>query len=140
MLMDLMEFGFITGPFLGVKISDMDPAASQYYGLPMGAYVSEVMTGYCAEEAGIQAKDIITNVGGYEVDNSNALGRALRHFQAGDTVLVTVYRAGREVVLSVTLDEKPREQPTSNTDPAPETQLPQDPFEDWSEFFPFFGG
>ena len=55
-------------------------------------------------------------------------------------MLVTVYRAGREVVLSVTLDEKPQELPASNTAPAPETQLPKDPFEDWSEFFPFFGG
>ena len=140
MLMDLMEFGFITGPFLGVKISDMDPAAAQYYGLPMGAYVAEVMPGHCAEKAGIRAKDIITNVGGHQVDSSNDLGRALRNFKAGETILITVFRSGQELVLSVTLDEKPQEQQTAQVTPDPSSQLPQDPFEDWSEFFPFFGG
>jgi S1-C subfamily serine protease len=48
-------------------------------------------------------------VGGYDVENINDLGRALRKFDAGDKVTITVYRSGNQVQLSVTLDEKPQQ-------------------------------
>jgi S1-C subfamily serine protease len=120
----------------------MDPAEAQHYGLPMGAYVSEVTPGYCAAEAGIQARDIITNVGGYEVEGLTDLTRALRNFKAGETVKVTVYRGGREVVLDVTLDEKPQVQEQQPQMPSEGFDMPQDgSFQEWYDYFaPFFGG
>ena len=39
------------------------------------------------------------------------LSKALRQFQAGDVTTVTVYRGGKEIVLDITLDEKPAEVP-----------------------------
>ena len=45
---------------------------------------------------------------GYEVKNLNDLSRALRKFDAGDEITVTVHRSGELVQLSLVLDEKPQ--------------------------------
>jgi serine protease Do len=109
MLEDLRQYGYITGAYLGVSVSNVDPTTAQMYGLPMGALVRGVVKGSCAQKGGIQARDILVNLGGYEIENLNDLSRALRKFKAGDTVSVTVYRGGSQVQLSLVLDEKPQE-------------------------------
>ena len=127
---DLRDYGYVTGAYLGVMVRDVDPAA-QAYGLPAGAYVEEVTPGYAAEAAGLKVQDIIVDLGGYKVTSVTELTRMLRKFEPGDTVSITVYRAGMELQLSITLDEKPRavgEQPT--------ILMPGDEgFEEWYEEF-----
>jgi len=108
-IQDLMEYGYVTGAYLGVSVRDMDPSVSEAYGLPMGAYVAAVTKGYCAEEAGVLAKDVIIGLGEYEVTSLNALTSALQNFKAGDSTTITVWRAGTELELPITLDEKPQE-------------------------------
>jgi serine protease Do len=107
LLADIGSYGYVTGAYLGVTVSDMNATAADYYGLPMGAYVQKVDAGLAAERAGIQPKDIITSVGGIPVGSVNDLTRALRNFKAGDLTVVTVYRGGREMNFHVTLDAKP---------------------------------
>ena len=144
MLDDLVNFGYITGAYLGVMVTDMDAEDASYYGLPMGARVEEVTPGYCAEKAGLQAKDIIVALGGYEVSSVSDLTRALRNFEAGDTTTITVYRSGLEKVLEITLDEKPQDLSAATEETVqPETsQMPQDgSYDEWFRYFsPFFGG
>lgn len=103
---DLKDYGYITGAYLGVLVQDMDQDIAQYYGLPMGAYVSEATVGYCANAAGVKAKDIIIALGDYQVTSINDLTRALQNFQGGDVTTITVWRSGIEVVLDITLDAK----------------------------------
>ena len=138
---DLQKYGYVTGAYLGVMVRDVDTNA-QYYGLPAGAFVESVSAGGAAERGGVQAQDIITEVGGYAVTSVSDLTRMLRKFKAGDTVSVEVYRAGQMKTLTVTLDEKPREEPEEQV----QTQQPEqsrqesgiwDPFQ---EFYNFFGG
>ena len=107
LLSDLATYGYITGAYLGVMVSDMDPAAANYYGLPTGAYVQEATEGFAAAKAGLQAKDIIVELGGIKISTVNDLTRALRNFKAGDVTTIIVFRSGREVKLSITLDPKP---------------------------------
>lgn len=106
MLEDLRDYGKITGVKLGVYVQEVDATVSETYGLPMGAYVKEVISGGCAEAAGIIAKDIITNVGGYTVEDLNDLTRALRKFKAGEQSTITVWRSGRTLILNIIFDEK----------------------------------
>ena len=96
----------MTGAYLGVYVRDVD-TSGQSYGLSAGAYIEEAIRGYCAQKAGIRTGDIIVNLGGYDVDSVTTLTRVLRRFKAGETVSVTVYRAGKQEYLNVTLDEKP---------------------------------
>lgn len=135
MISDLMNYGYVTGAYLGVMVSDVNSAATAY-GVPQGAHVREVTPGYCAQDAGVQEGDIITALGGYEVTSITSLTRALRHFKSGETVRMTVYRSGQYLDLNVTLSEKPQ-------DTAEPTETQPSGQEDGGSsgiFPPFFGG
>ena len=139
MVDDLMNYGYVTGAFLGVMVSDMDKQTASYYGLPVGVYIQEVTPGYCAEKAGLQAKDIIVKLGDYEIGSLTDLTRALRNFKAGDSTTITVYRGGAEKVLSITLDEKPADVNAAVPEETPEGQMPENgSYQEWYDYF--FGG
>ena len=103
---DLRDHGYITGAALGVMVRDVDQQTAIYYGLPMGAYVSEVMADSAAEKAGIQARDIIIAIGDDSVTSLNELTRVLEKYNGGDETTVTVWRGGREITLDITLDAR----------------------------------
>ena len=86
----------------------MDLYTANIYGLPIGAYVHEVVTGSCAEKAGMKAGDIITQLGDTAVESYTDLVAALKNFGAGDTTNVTVYRAGEYLEMTITFDERPQ--------------------------------
>ena len=135
MIDDLVNYGYVTGAYLGVSVTDVDTAA-QYYGVPAGAHVVEVVPEYCAAEAGVEAGDIIIGVGGYEGESYTDLSRALRKFKAGDTTAITVYRNGQELTFPITLDEKPHEETAEGQEPAAEGEMPQNgTYEEWYKFF-----
>ena len=141
MIEDLQKYGYVTGAYMGVMVRDVDTNA-QYYGLPAGAFVESVTDGLAAQRAGIQAQDIITEVGGYAVTSVSDLTRVLRKFDAGQQVSVVVYRSGTYKTLTVELDEKPREEIQEETVTQQPNQSQQegygwDPFQD---FYNFFGG
>ena len=140
---DLIANGYRTNmAYLGVVVMDLDASTASMYSLPMGSYVRSVEEGSCAEKAGIQPKDIIIAIGEHPVEGNSTLQSALRKFNAGDTTTVTIYRAGAELELTITFDERPQ-------DPDADLEQPQGPgempssgsYEDWyNYFFPFFGG
>lgn len=140
LLADLKDYGYITGAYLGISVSDMDSAAAEYYGMPVGAYVHEAVSGYCAAAAGVQEKDIIVALGEFEVSNVSELTRALRNFSAGESTTITVYRGGQKIVLDITLDAKPGSN-EQNTEPTFPQEKPEGSFEEWYEYFaPYFDG
>ena len=104
---DLVTKGYVTGKaYMGIELDERYTAMySQYYNMPLGAYVHAVTPGSSAEAAGIQANDIIVKLGDQEITDYNGLKSAIRRFSAGDTTDVVVYRAGEELTLSITFDE-----------------------------------
>ncbi len=106
MLEDLRDYGYITGVQMGVMVRNMDPEVADQYGFPMGVYVDSVIDGSCAQAAGIRAKDVILEVGGYEIETMNDLTRALRKFKEGDKAIVSVWRGGQEVRLTIVFEAK----------------------------------
>ena len=136
---DLIDYGYVTGAYLGVRVSDTDAESAAKFGLPVGAYVHSVDKGGCAEKAGVQAKDIIVDLGGYEVKGYTTLARALRNFKAGDTTTITVIRSGNRMTLDITLDEKPQTQqataPTEDTENMPNEGDPNEWFEYYRRYF-----
>lgn len=105
---DLVNYGYVTGGYLGVLVHDVDRDTAEYYGLPYGVYVTGVTEGYCAAAAGVQAKDIIIALGDTQITSMNDLTRALQEYQGGETTTITVWRAGLEKTLEITLDAKPQ--------------------------------
>ena len=145
MIDDLKEFGYLKNQaYLGVTVLNMDPRTASMYSLPSGSFVQSVVEGGCAQKAGLQAKDIIIAVGDYQVDSNASLTSALRKFKAGDTTTIKVFRAGQEVELTITFDEKPQvtepqQEQTVQTEPQSNVPQGQDPSA-VNPFDFFFGG
>ncbi len=141
LLDNLTTNGYSTNAYLGVSVSDLNADAAEYMGITTGgAYVEEVVDGFCAKKAGVQVKDIIVKLGEYDVNNVSALTRVLRKFEAGETTTITVYRGGQKMDLEITLDERPAEVQQPTQDQTFPSETPEGDFDDWYEYFaPFFG-
>lgn len=134
-LTDLKDLGYVSSGYMGVIVQNVDSKTASMYNLPNGAYVSSITEGGSADRAGIQEKDIITKLGSTAISNITDLTRALRGFKAGDETTVTVFRSGSELVLSITLDEKPREEETEH-----EGAPSEGSYDEWFDYFnKFFG-
>ena len=108
---DLVEYGYVRDQaYLGVTVKTLTEDMSAYYSLPVGPRVEAVVPGSCAEKAGIQVGDIIVSFNGIEVENNAALLAALKKVKAGETVPMTLFRAGTDVEITITLDERPSEE------------------------------
>ena len=101
--------GEVTRGWLGITIQDLKGDLAEYYGLKekSGALVASVIPGNPAEQAGIQPKDIITEVNGRRVSGSRDLTRLAAGLQVGDEALVTVWRNGESKTLKVRIGERP---------------------------------
>ena len=104
---DLITKGYVTGKaYMGVSIDERyNSMYSQYYNMPIGAFVKSVESGSCAESAGIQAGDIITRLGDVEITGYIDLKQAIKQYSAGDSAELELYRAGESRTLTVTFDE-----------------------------------
>lgn len=87
-------------PFLGVQIQDIVPGISEDVEVPFGVYVSDVFEGGGAEEAGIQAGDVIVAIDGERILNTAELTSAILSHQVGDELEITIIRG--DEVLDVT--------------------------------------
>ena len=104
---DLINKGYVTGKaYMGVSIDERyNSMYSQYYNMPIGAFIKSVEPGSCADNAGIQSGDIITKLGDVEITGYSDLKQAIKQYSAGDTAEVELYRAGESRTITVTFDE-----------------------------------
>lgn len=101
----IIENGYITKSYIGVSVTDVSQE-TQSYGLPQGAAVKSVTEGSPAEEAGLQANDIITKVGETEITGSSDLVDLVGAASVGDELELTVYRQGETILLTITVGEQ----------------------------------
>ena len=95
------------GGFLGVQFSEMTSELREHFGVSgdAGVMVSKIVEGGPADQAGVQVGDILTRVDDLEITSGRGLVRAVREREEGETVALEVYRDGRPVTLSATLEE-----------------------------------
>lgn len=79
--------------FLGVSVQDVSQEASQFYGIPEGAYIAECEKGGAAQKAGLQKGDIITKFDGIEIRSSADLKKNIAYYKKGEVVEVTYMRS-----------------------------------------------
>lgn len=116
---DLIRHGYVTGkPYLGVMVSSVTEADSKRYGVPVGAYVESVEKGSCAAKAGLKVGDIIVSMNDTVITTHSALVAEKSTYRAGDTIILKVSREGKELELSVVLDEEAPEETTQPDQPA----------------------
>ena len=100
----IIEKGYVSTPYIGVTVSDVGQQF-QNYGLPQGAAVQSVVEGSPAEEAGLQANDIITHINGEEITGYAQLSQHIREAGVGGRLKLTVFRQGETLELTVTIGE-----------------------------------
>lgn len=90
--------------YLGITGVDVTEEAAESYNMPKGAYVSTVVEGAAAEQAGIQQGDIITKLDGTSVSGYDQLKDALSYYSAGETIPITVQRMEGSEYVEKTFD------------------------------------
>ena len=121
---DLQQYGRVRGrAYLGVTLQNLDAEVAEIYGLPTGPQVVTVTEGNCSEKAGLQPHDIILEFDGREINAYSDLVSALSKHRAGDTVKLKLYRAGAEIEVTLTLDERPGEEEINEAEQQAQNEL-----------------
>ncbi len=100
----IMTKGQISTPYLGVSVSNVSGDLTAY-GIPAGAHVGEVAEGSPAADAGLLPRDIITAVNGTAISGSGQLSDIVHASAVGDVLVLSVYRQGETLEISVTVGE-----------------------------------
>ncbi|OUN01098.1 MAG: hypothetical protein BAA04_13530 [Firmicutes bacterium ZCTH02-B6] len=106
---DLINRGMVVRPFIGIRYTSLDESIAQQLGLRVtqGVIVLEVIPGTAAERAGLRVYDVITEVGRQPVTGMEDFAQSIQGMKVGDTLLFTVIRDGREIVVPVEVGERP---------------------------------
>ncbi len=110
---DIIEYGYVRRPRIGVLIQDVTEAQADLYDLDeiRGAYVTEVQPDGPAADAGIEPEDIIVSVDGQPIQTSSDLTTRLARMQPGEDVTLGIIRDGRRTSIELELDEFEVERP-----------------------------
>jgi putative serine protease PepD len=92
---ELIATGTSKTPIIGVNLD------TSYEG--PGAKVLEIIPNGPSEDAGLQKGDIITSLGGRQVEDATELVVAIRTYAPGDQVEVQIDRGGGDVTATITL-------------------------------------
>ncbi len=103
----LIQNGYVTRPYLGVSLMDVNPAIVYWYQLTAqsGAFISHVAPDSPAERAGLQAEDVITAFNGEEIAGVDDLIQAIHASQIGQRVDIVFWRGDEENTTQATLAE-----------------------------------
>lgn len=98
---ELIANGYVSDrATLGVYLQDV---TTDYQDYKAGLYISEVITGSGAEEAGLEAYDRIIAADGTEVSSYTELSKILKTKSVGDTITLTIVRDSKQMDVTVTL-------------------------------------
>jgi len=105
----IISTGKATHAYIGVGTQTVTTDLQRQFDLSRGSgiLVAEVTPSGPAGKAGIQQGDIIVELDGKTMKESSDLLIAIRDKLPGDRVEVTVDRDGREMNITVTLEERP---------------------------------
>jgi serine protease Do len=104
---DIINYGVVHRPRLGVQIQDVNAADAEVYSLPSisGVEVVSVSPGTPAARAGMELGDVIVGLDGQPVNTVSELQARVARFQPGDRVDVEFIRYGDRRRTTVQLGE-----------------------------------
>ncbi len=113
--------GEVKRSYLGVRIGAVDRALADRVGLdqPIGALIREVVPGFPAAEAGLQAGDIITHFGGKPLEHWEDLSWLASTHGSGKKVALRVRRNGADKTVKLALTSYPEARVTQRSPSSP---------------------
>lgn len=102
---DLLTFGEVRRAYLGIQIEPVDEALAESLGLDevSGCAVVGVVPGSGADEADMQAGDVVLAIDGAPISNFPELQECIAKYHPGDRVQVALSRDGRAQTMQVKL-------------------------------------
>ena len=103
----IIQYGEVRRGMLGIMGGELtaDLAKAFGYDKQYGAFVSQVMAGSAADNAGIKAGDIIVSINGNPVRSFGEVRAKIATMGAGKVVKLGLIRDGKEQVVDVTLKQ-----------------------------------
>lgn len=105
LVQQLIEFGEVRRGVLGVRGNDLTHDVAQALNIPVnrGAFVSQVVPGSSAAEAGLESGDVIISVDKQTIRSFSELGAMVGSIGSGKSIELGVVRDGEELSIDVTL-------------------------------------
>ena len=106
-MLQLIEYGSVKRGLLGVMISDINQEIAEQLGLEIskGALIQEVSPDSAAEDAGLEAGDVIIQVNDSDIENATDLRNAIGLKRSGEKVEIKIVRNDKELKKSAKLGE-----------------------------------
>ena len=106
---ELIKYGKVVRPWLGILGVGVNEQISQYYGLPVdkGILVTRVFPQSPAATAGIAAGDMIVSADKKELNDMDELSREVKSKKVGDAIDIIVVRGPVKREVDITLAESP---------------------------------
>ncbi|MHB1421413.1 MAG: S1C family serine protease [Bacillota bacterium] len=109
-ILELIQKGFVSRPFLGIaNFSEITEEMSQWYNIPVGIFVGQVISGGPADKAGIREEDVITQIDDLRISTYEDLQKAMDKRKPGEQVTVVIARDGKRLEMKLKLGEMPRD-------------------------------
>lgn len=103
-IQELITSGKIVRPYIGLSGINVDAALAKKNDIVEGIYVAKVTSNSPASKAGLQKGDVIVKVDGKEMKTMDKLNELKNSKKVGDTLVLTVNRAGKEVEIKIVLE------------------------------------
>jgi len=109
---DLRAYGKVQRALLGVNIANVTPQLQKEQDLAVsqGVYIRDVYAGSAAEEAGLQAGDVITELEGRAVRSVSELQELIARHRPGDKVKIKYYHKNQLKEVTVRLKGRSAEE------------------------------
>ncbi len=106
---NLIETGSVRRGWLGVSIQDLTPELAEQFGIERGggALVAEVIDDTPAAKADLEAGDVIVEIDGEPIKDSNDLRNTIARIKPDTKTEFTIVRDGEQRTLTVKLGERP---------------------------------
>ncbi|MEW6662443.1 MAG: S1C family serine protease [Bacillota bacterium] len=107
-LKDLIEKGKVVRPWMGVYLQEITPQLAEYFGLktPEGVLIADVVQGGPAHKAGLRRGDVVLEIGGKKLKDTDQLIKAIQSTPIGGKVVLLVHRENSTRYVTVVIEEK----------------------------------
>jgi len=116
---DLLQYGHVRRPLLGISITDVTPEDAEVYSLPeiAGVLVEDFSDDSPAKRTGIERGDVIIAVEGQQIERVGQLQRLIAQHRPGERVSIDLIRYGEPHRYEIPLVEAPIRQTREERSP-----------------------
>lgn len=108
-MVELIKTGKVIRPWVGIGLQDITSDLMKFFNLKekTGALISQVYGGSPAEKAGLKEGDVVIEIDGVKITNSQDVVREVLKKQVGQKVSFVILREGKRTEISLTTAQMP---------------------------------